>query len=326
MFWSSQAAKSRNCLFNFILGARGVGKTFCKKEDVINAYLKSGEEFVYMRRYKEELKEKNMERFFDDIEFKFPEHKFKYYQGTFYIDQKPFGYSMPLSTSKICKSIPYDKVATIIFDEFIIDKGYVRYLPDEVTNFLEAYSTIARMRDVKVWFLSNAISITNPYFTYFGIELPYGSNFRVKDDILIEVVEDDEHANAMRETRFGKLIKNTDYGAYAIDNKFLRDSSVFVEKKPSTASYRFAIVYRGEKYGIWRDSISGFYYCSNDVDPSGLLSYSVTLDDHQPNTVLLKGHGSSMFDRFIKAYKEGYVRFENVNLKNICQDILKMTM
>ena len=33
-----------------------------------------------------------------------------------------------------------------------------------------------------------------------------------------------------------------------------------------------------------------------------------------------------MFDRFIKAYKEGYVRFENVNLKNICQDILKMTM
>ena len=69
MFWSSQAAKSRNCLFNFILGARGVGKTFCKKEDVINAYLKSGEEFVYMRRYKEELKEKNMERFFDDIEF-----------------------------------------------------------------------------------------------------------------------------------------------------------------------------------------------------------------------------------------------------------------
>ena len=56
MFWSSQAAKSRNCLFNFILGARGVGKTFCKKEDVINAYLRSGEEFVYMRRYKEELK------------------------------------------------------------------------------------------------------------------------------------------------------------------------------------------------------------------------------------------------------------------------------
>ena len=106
-----------------------------------------------------------------------------------------------------------------------------------------------------MWFLSNAISITNPYFTYFGIELPYGSNFRVKDDILIEVVEDDEHSNAMKETRFGKLIKNTDYGAYAIDNKFLRDSSVFVEKKPSTASYRFAIVYRGDKYGIWRDSV-----------------------------------------------------------------------
>lgn len=324
MYWSSQAAKSRNCLFNFILGARGTGKTYCKKDDVISAFLKTGEQFVYMRRYKEEFR--HIEKFFDDIENKYADHSFKYYQGTFYIDSKPAGYTMPLSTAKMCKSVSYEKVSSIIFDEFIIDKGFIRYLPDEVTNFLEAYSTIARLRDVKVWFLSNAISITNPYFLYFGIDLPYGSNFRIKDDILIELVEDDEHSEAARQTRFGKLIKNTEYGAYAIDNKFLRDTAFFVGKKPLTASYRFSILYRGNKYGVWRDSVSGCYYFSSDVDPSGLLSYSVTLDDHQPNTVLLKGHGSSLFDRFIKSYKEGYVRFESINLKNICQDIFKLTM
>lgn len=324
MYWSSQSAKSRNCLFNFILGARGTGKTFCKKDDVISAFLKTGEQFVYMRRYKEEFR--HIEKFFDDIEYKYSDHKFKYYQGTFYIDEKPAGYTMPLSTAKMCKSVSYDKVSSIIFDEFIVDKGFIRYLPDEVTNFLEAYSTIARLRDVKVWFLSNAISITNPYFIYFGIELPYGSNFRVKDDILIEIVEDEEHCKAARETRFGKLISGTEYGSYAIDNKFLRDSPTFVEKKPSTASYRFAIAYKGSKYGVWRDSVSGRFYFSNDIDPSGILCYSVTLADHEPNTVLLKGHGSSLFDRLVKAYKDGFVRFETVNLKNICQDIIKLTM
>lgn len=324
MYWSSQRAKSRDCLFNFILGARGTGKTFFKKHDAISAFLKTGEEFVYMRRYKEEFR--NIDKFFEDIMYRFPNHKFKYYQGKFYIDEKVAGYTMALSTAKINKSVSYAKVTTVIFDEFIVDKGYIHYLPDEVTNFLEAYSTIARLRDVKVWFLSNAISISNPYFVYFNIELPYGSDIRVKDDILIELVHDDEYSNAAKQTRFGKIIQGTDYGAYAIDNKFLRDSSTFVEKKPATASYRFAVIYRDNRYGIWRDSVSALYYFSNDVDPSGILCYSITLDDHQPNTVLLKGHGSSMFDRLLKAYKEGYVRFETVGLKNICQDIIKMTM
>lgn len=324
MYWSSQKAKSYDCLFNFILGARGTGKTYRKKLDVINDFIKTGAQFVYMRRYKEELKK--MDNFFDDIASAFPEHKFKHYQGTLYIDEKPAGFTMPLSTAKIMKSVPFPQVTAIIFDEFILDKGYVRYLPDEVTNFLEAYSTIARLRDVKVWFLSNAISVTNPYFLYFKIELPYNSNFRAKDDILIEIVQDDEVANAAKSSRFGKIIAGTDYAAYAIDNKFLRDSSTFVEKKPACASCRFTIEHNGKKYGLWLDHYSGIYYFSNDIDPSCIANYATTMQDHSPNTVLLKGHGSTLFDGLLRRYKAGNVRFENVNLKNICQDIIRMTL
>lgn len=324
MYWDSQNAKSRDCLFNFILGARGTGKTYRKKIDCINDFLKSGSQFVYMRRYKEEFR--LISNFFDDVQDAYPDHEFKYYQGKFYIDEEVCGFTMALSTAKVLKSVSFHKVKTIIFDEFIVDKGYIRYLPDEVTNFLEAYSTIARLRDVKVWFLSNAISVTNPYFIYFGIDMPYGSNFKVKDDILIEIVTDDEHANAAKATRFGKMIKDTDYGAYAIDNKFLRDSSTFVEKKPKTSVYRFTLSYKGKEYGVWLDRTTGIYYFSFDVDTSCKLLYAVTLDDHKPNALLLRSHGYPLFDGLIKRYMCAGVRFESVQLKNICQEIIKLTM
>ena len=67
MYWDIKRALSYNCLFNFIIGARGVGKTYGCKEFVIKRFLREGEQFVYVRRYKDELKK--MKRFFDDIEF-----------------------------------------------------------------------------------------------------------------------------------------------------------------------------------------------------------------------------------------------------------------
>ena len=56
MFWDINKSVSRNCLFNFIVGNRGAGKTYGAKKYVINRFLKTGEQFVYIRRYKEELK------------------------------------------------------------------------------------------------------------------------------------------------------------------------------------------------------------------------------------------------------------------------------
>lgn len=170
MYWDINKSLSYNALFNFIIGARGVGKSYGAKKLAIQNFLKKGKQFVYVRRYKEELKKIN--KFFDDIKGEFPEHEFKVSPPNFIIDNKIAGTAIPLSTAKIEKSTPYPNVTFIIFDEFILDKGYHHYLPDEVTNFLELYSTVSRSRDVIVYFLSNALSITNPYFIYFNLSLP----------------------------------------------------------------------------------------------------------------------------------------------------------
>ena len=185
MYWDINKSLSYNALFNFIVGNRGAGKTYGSKKYVINRFLKYGEQFVYIRRFKDELKK--IKKFFDDIKPEFPDIDFKVKGKTFLINGKECGTAMPLSTAKIEKSTAFPLVTTIIFDEFILDKGTHHYLPDEVTNFLECYETIARTRDnCKVFFLSNAITITNPYFLYFNIKLPYGKTIMCKNDILIE--------------------------------------------------------------------------------------------------------------------------------------------
>lgn len=44
-----------DALILFVIGERGVGKSFGAKRHVLNRYLKTGEQFIYIRRYKTEL-------------------------------------------------------------------------------------------------------------------------------------------------------------------------------------------------------------------------------------------------------------------------------
>jgi spore photoproduct lyase len=197
MYYNGNEALTHNKLFNFIVGNRGSGKTFWSKEWAIKDYIKNKNQFVYLRRYKEELKAKS--KFFDDINYKFPDIEFKIKGQNILINDEIAGTFMSLSTAKINKSNAYPNVNKIIFDEFILDKGYYHYIPDEVVNFLELYETISRMRidsetmkevnPVRVFFLSNAITVSNPYFLYFNMRVNPDKKFQhFKDDLLVELV------------------------------------------------------------------------------------------------------------------------------------------
>jgi len=319
MYYNGNIALTYNRLFNFVVGARGVGKTYWFKEWAIKDFLKTGKQFVYVRRYDTEFEKGKKEKFFNDIADKFPDHEFKVKGYNAYIDDKICGQFMSVSKAKIEKSTAFPEVNKIGFDEFILDKGNYHYIPDEVTNFLELYSTIARSRDnVRVFFLSNAITITNIYFLYFGINIDGKKKFnKIKDDILVEIVQDEAFADMMKHTRFGKLIDGTSYGNYAIDNTFLRDSDVFLQKKSGKAKHSFILKYNGASYGVWIDNTIGKFFVSNDIDTSCRLVYSITLEDHTPNTMLLKGGQSNILKMFVKNYKLGNVYYETMNIKNI---------
>lgn len=335
IFYDGKRILTHNCLFNFIIGGRGLGKTFWGKKWAIEDFIKNENQFVYVRRYEKESK-KSVKTFFDDIRFLFPGHELKVKGNEFIIDDKVAGFCIVLSTAKIEKSVSYPFVNKILFDEVLIEKGHYKYLPDEVGSFLNLYETIARPGsghcDVIVFFFSNAITWTNPYFLYFNIQqkVKPDKNGRMiwkRGEILLELCESEGFIEAKRKTRFGQIIDGTAYGDYSINNKFLLDDDTFIEKKSADARYFFTFKYKGNEFGVWADFLEGKMWVSNAVDPSYKLIYSVTMKDHEPNTMFLKNLSrAGQFKIFLESYKQGNVYFENINVKNITYEVIKTAL
>ena len=317
---------SYNALLNMIIGPRGIGKSFGATDFVTNQFIKKGDEFVYLRRYKTELS-RGVKNFFSALihEEKYPEHKLETKGLTFLIDDEVAGYGMTLSTAQQLKSSNFPKVKTIIFDEFLIEPGQGHYLKNEVFAFLGLIETIARTRDIRVFMLGNSVTEINPYFLFFYISIPYNNDIKLYKDgmILLQYVSGIEFAKAKRGTRFGKLVSGTDYEEYAIDNKFIDESKMFIEHKTGNSKFSFSFIYKGNKYGVWIDYNIGKMYVSNDYIDNGLC-FATTTEDHSPNTMLYSiAKKYNCWNTFIQEFKLGNVYFENMKIKNVSKEVLK---
>lgn len=314
MYWNPNKTLSYNKLFNFVVGSRGGGKSFGAKDLCIKRFLKHGSQFVYMRRYDNELK-LNIDLWRDIKKF-YPDEDFFQKAGVYYINDKVAGNSFALSTADKYKSISFEGVEFIIFDEFMIDNNRAGYLSGEVIKFLDAYETIARTRDVRVFFISNALTEMNPYFAYFGIKLPEKPGFNVYDDILVERVEDAEYIAFKEQTRFGKIIANSEYFDYAVRNKYLLDSSTFIEKKTGNCKCKAIIRSSWGQFGVWQneDFIS---FISEDYTNVPII-VSVDMSAHQAGTDTIKSElGRSFWGWLKERYNKGLVRFENQKCKQM---------
>lgn len=314
-----------NALLYYVIGERGVGKSFSTKEYVIDRFKKKKKQFVYLRRYKSELKE-SVPTFFDDIIKvdnkrdikKYDKDTFKVDGNLLKVNDRIAGYALPLSTSNILKSTSFANVDTIIFDEFIIDKGVYHYLSNEVEKLLDIIETIARLRDIKVIFLGNAISITNPYFAYFNLSLPYNSDIATYKDglIVVNYIKNEAYREKKKATKFGRLINGTKYGAYAIDNQMLRDSKAFIAKRTEACKFIFTIKYNNAYYGVWTDNKTGYVYISSKYDPNSPIVFTFNNDDHNEHSQMVKISKFGYFKVVIEKYRNAELYFDNTKIKN----------
>ena len=196
IFYDYQKVLTYNAILYLIIGERGVGKTYGFKKFVIKRFLKTGKQFVYMRRYESDLEESvgsnSDQKFFEKIKNEFPEHTFKISKGKkvrkLFIDDKICGYALPLSASDSLKSSSYEGVDIICYDEFMLKEGSNQhYLKNEPEVILDIIETIGRLRDIRVFCLGNAISTTCPLMNYFDLTLPYNSDIKTFKEGLIVV-------------------------------------------------------------------------------------------------------------------------------------------
>ena len=323
IWYNGDKILSRNKLFNFVIGHRGVGKSYFFKRLAIRKFIKTGKQFVWLRRYKTEV-QKARSKWFDDIKSEFPNHKLEIKGNTILVDGKIAGWFLTLSISSSFKSVPFPNVSLIVFDEFLIDKSTFRYLKDEVFIFLDLYETIARKRnDVIAVFIGNAISFVNPYFLFFGIQQT-GKEFFDLEEVCVQHYENELFIESKKQTRFGKLIRDTEYESYAVENNYVQDSKYFIENRSKTSVFRCAFFYKKKYLGCWLDADKGRIYVSNEYEKQSSHIYTIQCEDHRPNMLMLKGLNSTFGKELKFAFANGCIRFADQTCKTLFLEILFM--
>lgn len=315
--------KAMHRTVNFVNGARGCGKTFAYKEDAVKQFLDDGSQFVYMRRYDEELSDsKARELFFPNaLKEKYPDHELIYKQGFYQIDGKIAGFPFALNTmARIGKSTEYDNVTSVCFDEYIpLDN---RFLPDEPKLLNESLTTIGRYRGPQFWLIANNLKWNNPYFIRYKISHPDpGKETRLGRTWSFTLPDATHYKKFMETTPIGAFFKecDPDYFEYAYGNALLDDSEDFIKKQPGKAKYRFTLQINGEKFGVWDDNM--YYYISPATDPTTFFILELNTGDLKKNRLNVRKGG--IYDRFLTEFIQDNVYYSNMDIKSKVLDIMR---
>lgn len=234
--------------YKYLMGGRNIGKSYQVKLTLLKKAFDTGSEFIYLRRYKEDMKNQLVTDYFADMNIAEITNgvysEIYTYQGNIYFinrdeagkptDKKLIGRAHCLSTAEHQKSIMYPKVNDVIFEEFIPEKGV--YLQNEPSKLLSYISTIARTRKIVVWLIGNTISKLSPYFDAWGLNRThkqklgtidvYRRNFSVMTE---EGILEDYVLIAIERCKGEGLLSRMSFGT---DAKMIANNEWVTESKP----------------------------------------------------------------------------------------------
>lgn len=180
-YYSLDALRKINANYNLIFGERSNGKSYAVKIECINAFLKNGEQCVFIRRYDTEIKKPKLDSYWSDIPIDVlsnGEYNEIYaYGGKLFVAKNEngkrinavcFGFAMSLNLAQSYASTEYPHVTRIVLEEFIALDG--KYLSNELFLFNHIISTVARRRNVFVYLIANSVSRISPYWREYSVE------------------------------------------------------------------------------------------------------------------------------------------------------------
>jgi len=352
-FYSFKRILSHNCVLNFVPGGRGIGKSYGAKKIAIGDALTSDSQFIYMRRYVEELDEARG-LFFDDIAHEWPEWEFdttkKLALATRRLTQledeseaefnkrlkartwKKIGHFISLSTTQRYKSTPFPFVKWIIVDEFILEKGATQYLRNEATIMLNFVNTVERMQDrVRVLLLANAVSINNPYFLKWKIRPSSDGKIQVKAKdktglayIAVDFPDSEQFKKEAYASRFGRFIEGTEYAAYAVENIFVDNGGNMIKTKDSEATYVFSLETLNDTFSIWyvrKPGVPTVYYIQAR-QPGTMKLFTMVPDRMNIDRSLIRSN-NKMLSILREAYDNAKCYFDVDETRNAFIDIFE---
>lgn len=239
--------------FIFMVGARGIGKTF----GILKYMIDHGHKFIYMRRTQtqvdmirsDELNPFNALTSVLGEEYTFiPKTVNKnitaVYKAVFdensqvYVPHGPvIAYILALSTVANIRGFDASDVDFLIYDEFIGEK-HEKPIRSEGTAFLNAIETIARNRELqgrnalRVVCLSNSTNLANPLFVELKLITSLEKMLKGKSDVLslpdrditVYVLKDSPISEAKSRTALYRLSgKDSDFAKMSLENQFNKE-------------------------------------------------------------------------------------------------------
>ena len=173
-----------------VLGERTNGKSFATKEMLIKHAYKDDEEFGYIRRWEDDVKDYLISEYFTDViankdgtnyvkkwtngeydtivAYRKSIYFGKYNEETDKVERKKkIGRMFALSGNEHYKSLSFPNIKYLFYEEWITNKSF---LPNEPKELLNLVSTVFRLRvDGRLFCIGNKLSRYNPYFGEWGL-------------------------------------------------------------------------------------------------------------------------------------------------------------
>lgn len=187
-YYTTDRIDATGAYYRMVFGMRSNGKTTAVLRKALENWLLDGKQFVYLRRYDHDVSANNMRDVWSGVESlgwvselsegvydRIVYHGGKFYCGIYdeELDRvvrqsEPFGHVMALTTYERKKSTSYPEVSMIFFEEFLSRQ---RSLLDEFGIFLNAVSTITRLRDdIVIYMIGNNVDMNSLYFSEMYID------------------------------------------------------------------------------------------------------------------------------------------------------------
>ena len=184
-YYDLQPLLDTKCNWMILYGMRSNGKSYAVKRHIILDALR-GRGFVYLRRWAEDIKAREVAAYFDDMPFlELTGGRYigiTAWQGYFYfynVDDKeqvrregpPIGRYCALTLYERYKSQVFKDVDNIVYEEFLTDRVYLGSNESPEPKLLMQFvSTVARDRDIKIFLIGNTTSRVCPYIDYWGLK------------------------------------------------------------------------------------------------------------------------------------------------------------
>lgn len=303
------------------------GKTTYFSRLLVRRFIKNGEKFALLYRFKYELDD-CADKFFKDIHSLF----FNEYEMTsksraqgiyheLFLNDKPCGYALSINAADQLKKYShlFSDVQRMFYDEFQSETDH--YCSNEVKKFISVHTSIARgqgeqYRYVPVIMCGNPVSILNPYYIELGIaeRLQDSTKFLKGNGFVLEQGFVATASEAQKEGGFNQAFASNAYVAYSSESVYLNDNSAFVECPTGPNKYLATLKYQGSEYALRSYPAEGIIYCDNKPDQTYRYKIAVTTDDHQINYVMLR-QNDMFLENMRYFFEKGCFRFKDLKCK-----------